>query len=106
MAHYPPYCSKYNPIEHRLFPHLTPGLPGGDLRQRGDGQAIDGEDEDEHGVGRRGRDPGEGVPDGAEVCRGLQEEDEDRVRRVSSPSGTTGPSRRPHETGNLLKRRS
>ena len=23
MAHYPPYTSKYNPIEHRLFPHLT-----------------------------------------------------------------------------------
>jgi hypothetical protein len=23
MAHYPPYASKYNPIEHRLFPHLT-----------------------------------------------------------------------------------
>ena len=23
VAHYPPYCSKYNPIEHRLFPHLT-----------------------------------------------------------------------------------
>jgi hypothetical protein len=23
IAHYPPYCSKYNPIEHRLFPHLT-----------------------------------------------------------------------------------
>ena len=22
-AHYPPYCSKWNPIEHRLFPHLT-----------------------------------------------------------------------------------
>lgn len=22
VAHYPPYCSKYNPIEHRLFPHL------------------------------------------------------------------------------------
>ena len=22
-AHYPPYCSKYNPIEHRLFPHVT-----------------------------------------------------------------------------------
>lgn len=21
MAKYPPYCSKYNPIEHRLFPH-------------------------------------------------------------------------------------
>jgi hypothetical protein len=23
LAHYPPYASKYNPIEHRLFPHLT-----------------------------------------------------------------------------------
>jgi hypothetical protein len=23
IAHYPPYCSKYNPIEHRVFPHLT-----------------------------------------------------------------------------------
>lgn len=23
VAHYPPHCSKYNPIEHRLFPHLT-----------------------------------------------------------------------------------
>ena len=23
VAHYPPYCSKYNPIEHRLFPHLS-----------------------------------------------------------------------------------
>lgn len=22
MAHYPPYKSKYNPIEHRLFPHI------------------------------------------------------------------------------------
>jgi hypothetical protein len=21
VAHYPPRCSKYNPIEHRLFPH-------------------------------------------------------------------------------------
>jgi len=23
VAHYPPYCSKYNPIEHRMFPHVT-----------------------------------------------------------------------------------
>jgi len=23
IAHYPPYISKYNPIEHRLFPHVT-----------------------------------------------------------------------------------
>ena len=23
VAHYPTHCSKYNPIEHRLFPHLA-----------------------------------------------------------------------------------
>ena len=23
VAHYPPYCSKYNPIEHRFFSHIT-----------------------------------------------------------------------------------
>ena len=28
IAHYPPYCSKYNPIEHRLFPHVTRACRG------------------------------------------------------------------------------
>ncbi|MDQ7047149.1 MAG: ISAzo13 family transposase [Sulfurovum sp.] len=28
IAHYPPYTSKYNPIEHRLFPHITRALQG------------------------------------------------------------------------------
>jgi hypothetical protein len=28
VAHDPPYCSKYNPIEHRLFPHLTRACRG------------------------------------------------------------------------------
>jgi len=28
VAHYPPYCSKYNPIEHRVFPHITRACPG------------------------------------------------------------------------------
>ena len=28
VAHYPPYCSKYNPVEHRLFPHLTRACRG------------------------------------------------------------------------------
>jgi hypothetical protein len=28
IAHYPPYTSKYNPIEHRLFPHLTRACTG------------------------------------------------------------------------------
>jgi Rhodopirellula transposase DDE domain len=28
IAHYPPYTSKYNPIEHRLFPHLSRACRG------------------------------------------------------------------------------
>lgn len=28
IAHYPPYTSKYNPIEHRLFPHVTRACQG------------------------------------------------------------------------------
>lgn len=28
VAHLPPYCSKYNPIDHRLFCHLTRSLQG------------------------------------------------------------------------------
>jgi hypothetical protein len=28
VAHYPPYESKYNPIEHRLFPHVTRACRG------------------------------------------------------------------------------
>ena len=28
IAHYPPYTSKWNPIEHRLFSHVTRSLSG------------------------------------------------------------------------------
>lgn len=28
MAHYPPYTSKYNPIEHRVFCHVTRAMKG------------------------------------------------------------------------------
>jgi hypothetical protein len=28
VAHYPPNCSKYDPIEHRLFPHVTRACQG------------------------------------------------------------------------------
>lgn len=32
VAHYPPGCSKYNPIEHRMFCHVTRALQGVVLR--------------------------------------------------------------------------
>jgi hypothetical protein len=28
VAHYPPYCSKYNPIEHRMFAHVSRACRG------------------------------------------------------------------------------
>lgn len=28
IAHYPPYTSKWNPIEHRVFPHISRALQG------------------------------------------------------------------------------
>ena len=28
IAHFPPYTSKWNPIEHRVFPHITHSLQG------------------------------------------------------------------------------
>lgn len=28
MVHYPPYCSKYNPIEHKLFSHISRSWQG------------------------------------------------------------------------------
>lgn len=28
VAHYPPYCSKHNPVEHRVFPHVTLACQG------------------------------------------------------------------------------
>ena len=28
IAHYPPYTSKYNPIEHRMFSHVTRACQG------------------------------------------------------------------------------
>lgn len=31
MVHYPPYCSKFNPIEHRLFSQITRSWSGAPL---------------------------------------------------------------------------
>jgi len=32
VGHYPPYTSKWNPVEHRVFPHITRSLKGVILR--------------------------------------------------------------------------
>ena len=31
VAHYPPYCSKWNPIEHKLFPYVSKAIRGANI---------------------------------------------------------------------------
>jgi len=50
IAHYPPYTSKYNPIEHRLFPHVTRACQGIVFRERRVGQGTDGEEHTRQGL--------------------------------------------------------
>ena len=36
ISHYPPYTSKWNPIEHRLFPHIIRAMSGTPLLSKED----------------------------------------------------------------------
>lgn len=49
IAHYPPYTSKYNPIEHRLFPHLSRGKSGSYFSKCRDGSRVDGNSNHHYG---------------------------------------------------------
>ena len=112
VAHYPPYCSKYNPIEHRLFPHVTRACRGVIFRTLGHGFAVlhlqDSKPTKGLTISPRSRILDKVYQTGCKSgpLQDLQEVDEDRLRQAISRSGTTAPSRRPHETGTLFSRRS
>ena len=82
------------PDRASALPALDPGVPGGDLREHGAGEGADREGEDEHGTAGDGGHHGEGVPDGSEVCRGVQGGHEDRVRRDPAEVELQGNSER------------
>jgi len=50
VAHYPPYTSKYNPIEHRLFPHISRTCQGVINDHGGNGKGLDGHNYNKDGV--------------------------------------------------------
>src|SRR5438876_7014840 len=77
----PTVLLEVQPDRTSAVPAPDPSLPGGDLRERGVGEGVDGEGQDEHGAAGDGGHPRQGVPDGSEVCGGVQEGDEARVRR-------------------------
>ena len=40
ICHYPPYASKWNPIEHRVFPHVTRAMAGVKLESFDDAKEL------------------------------------------------------------------
>jgi hypothetical protein len=61
VAHYPPYCSKHNPIEHQVFPHITRACQGVIFHTVDIAIHRTGEDHDRSA--RDGADHGSGLPD-------------------------------------------
>ena len=55
IAHYPPYCSKHNPIEHRSVRPCDPRLPGRDVSHGGDRPAVHGKSPHNHWAEGDGR---------------------------------------------------
>ena len=80
VAHYPPYCSKYNPIEHRMFPHVTRACRGVIFRSLETVRYYVSKTETSTGLTVKVSILEEGVPDGSEVRGGVQEGHEDRLR--------------------------
>jgi len=79
VAHYPPYCSKYNPIEHRLFPHLTRACRGVIFQTLKTVQYYMAKAETTHWTEGQSKHPSQDIQNRPEVCRRIQEEHEDRL---------------------------
>jgi Rhodopirellula transposase DDE domain len=80
VAHYPPYCSKYNPIEHRFFPHVTRACQGLLLTSLEVTSQGDGPSQHPARAADDGGSPGGGLPAQGGLPRGLSPSDEDQVR--------------------------
>ena len=84
VAHYPPYCSKYNPIEHRLFPHVTRACRGVIFRTLETVRYYMSKTETTKGLKVEVSILEKVYADGLQVRRGIQGDDEDRLRQAPS----------------------
>ena len=84
VAHYPPYCSKHNPIEHRVFPHVTRACQGVIVHTVEIAPGIHRAGEDRHRLAGRRQPAGQGLRHRPQVRRRLQKEPQNRLRRPPS----------------------
>ena len=84
VAHYPPYCSKYNPIEHRLFPHLTRACRGVIFHTLETVRYYMAKAETTTGMRVKVSILDKVYATGRKLDRGIQEGHEDRVRQLPS----------------------
>ncbi len=72
VAHYPPYCSKYNPIEHRLFPHSTRACRGVSLPHAEDRQVLHGQGRNDHRTEGQSQHSSQDIQNRPEVSAGFK----------------------------------
>ena len=102
VAHYPPYCSKWNPIEHRLFPHLTGACRGVIFHTLETVRYYMAKAKTNNGM-RVKVSILDKVYDTAGACRGIQEDHEDCVRQfLPKWNYPAVPQSSRYEIGNLF----
>jgi hypothetical protein len=99
IARYSPYCSKYNPTEHRLFPRVSRGAPS----NGGGGPVLHVHERGSHGLGGEGAHPREAPQDGPEVRRGIQKDQDDRLRQSSAQVELPGYSQTSMKSGSYSR---
>jgi len=77
IAHYPPYCSKYNPIEHRLIPPRHPSLSRSHFHQHRICQRTDGENANQNRAQGLCAHHRQDISNATQGCRRLQGEHAD-----------------------------
>src|SRR5262249_62288498 len=95
----PAVLLEVQPDRASAVPARAAGVPRGDLPDAGDGEALHGQGRDGDGLGSRGAHPRTGVRNGEEVLRGIQGDDEDRLRRDPTEVELPGRPRAPVRSG-------
>ena len=72
ICHYPPYCSKYNPIEHRVFPHVTRACKGVPLETIETAKHYIEKNRNDQGAQGSCPNARQGVSDRTQIRQGLQ----------------------------------